>query len=136
MVRYVGVPGTDDEGRRLDRREFNETTAALRWLATCQMGWHRNRGGRYRPDMLGILNHDFKSHGLPEEHGITMHVSKDGQSWWAWRQTITGWCFAIGAAGPPPDQWEFDGPEPPHAFPGKDKRWGDTRFSLPSNRNW
>ena len=28
----------------------------------------------------------------------------------------TGWCFAIGAAGPPPDRWEYDSPEPPGRF--------------------
>lgn len=39
--------------------------------------------------------------GLPQETGITMSVAKDGQAWYAWRRTITGWCFAIGAAGSP-----------------------------------
>lgn len=134
--RYAGVVGTDAEGRQLDRREFEETTRALRWLSTCQMGWYGNRGGKYRADMLEILGNDFRSHGLPSEHGITMHVAEDGDSWWAWRRTITGWCFAIGAAAPPPDQWEFDGPDPPGEFPGEDERWGDGPFSLGSNQNW
>ena len=54
----------------------------------------------------GVLGDDFTLHGLPRESGITLHVARDGQSWYARRRTVTGWCFAIGAAGPPPDQWE------------------------------
>jgi hypothetical protein len=136
LVRNAGIVGTDANGRQLDEREFKETTQALRWLATCQMGWYQNHGGAYRADMLEIMNQDLTSQGLPEEHGITMHVAEDGQSWWAWRRTITGWCFAIGAAGAPPDQREFDGPEPPGGFPGEDTSWGHGAFTLESNRNW
>ena len=135
LRRYSGSQELDDEGRRLDRREFAATIDALQWLATCQMGWHR-RGGRYRHDMLKILGDDFTHQGLPRESGIKLHVAKDGQSWYAWRRTVTGWCFAIGAAGPPPDQWKYDGPEPPKGFPGKDSSWGDGPFSDQANRNW
>ena len=49
---------------------------------------------------------------------------------------MTGWCFAIGAAGPPPNQWEYDGPEPPKGYPGEDVSWGDGPFSDQVNRNW
>ena len=111
---------TDAEGRRLDRREFKETTEALKYLATCQMGWYRNRGGRYHGEnLLSALGDWFTRRGLPKDHGIVIRVAKDGQAWYAWRRTVTGWCFAIGAAGPPPDQWEFDGHEAPNGFPGK-----------------
>ncbi len=135
LRRYSGSEGLDDAGRRLDRREFTETTSALHWLATCQMGWHRN-GGRYRRDMIRVLGDDFTRHGLPKESGILLHVAQDGQSWYAWRRTVTGWCFAIGAAGPPPDQWTYDGPEPPKSFPGRDSSWGDGPFSDQAHRNW
>jgi hypothetical protein len=57
--------------------------------------------------------------------------AKKGRAWYAWRRTVTGWCFAIGAAGPPPDRWEYDGPEPPGGFPSKGRGWGDK-----ANRNW
>jgi hypothetical protein len=60
-----------------------------------------------------------------------MKVAKNGKAWYAWRRTVTGWCFAIGAAGPPPDRWEYDGPEPPGRFPSKGRGWGDN-----ANRNW
>ena len=135
LKRYCGSQELDDDGRRLDRREFAETIAALQWLATCQMGWYR-RENRYRTDMLDLLGHDFTSQGLPNESGIKLHVAQDGQSWYAWRQTVTGWYFAIAAAGPPPDQWEYDGPEPPTGYPGESSSWGDGPFSNHVNRNW
>lgn len=135
LVMYSGIVGTDSAGRQLDRREFEETTDALNWLAFCQMGWHNNNS-RYRDDLMQVFKYGFNRKGLPDEHGITMYVAEDGQAWWAWRRTITGWCFAVGAAGPPPDRWEFDGPEPPDGFPGQGPRWGNEPFSLDSNRNW
>ncbi|MBX7268801.1 hypothetical protein KIF24_24130 [Micromonospora sp. Llam7] len=139
LRRYAGSDEVDENGRRLDRREFKGTTEALRWLATCHMGWYRNedRGGRYRADLLeAVLQNDFTRQGLPQDHGITMRVAEDGQAWYAWRRTVTGWCFAIGAAGQPSDQWEYDGPEPPQGFPGDDGRWGDNPFSRETSRNW
>jgi len=134
MEQYAGVDGVDEEGRRLDRREFEATTRALQILASAQMGWYQNRGGRYRPELLEVLAPQFEWARLPEDHGIEHHVSDDGQSWWAWRRTVTGWCFAIGAAGPPPDQWLFDGPQPPQGFPGQDEAWG-SRWGTDA-KNW
>jgi hypothetical protein len=131
LVRFAGVDGEDEDGRRLDQREFDETKDALHQLAGAQMGWYRNQGRRYRADLLAMLA-PFK--GLPEDHGISLSVSADGQSWWAWRRTVTGWCFAIGAAERPPDQWLHDGPEPPTGFPGLDTEWGE-RWGFEA-RNW
>lgn len=136
LRRYAGSDATDSDGRRLDRREFKETTRAFDWLASCQMGWYRNHGKRYRADLLEKFGNDFTRQGLPAEPGMTMRVSKNGQSWYAWRRTVSGWCFAVGAAGPPPDQWQYDGPEPPQGFPGKDKSWGDGPASTEAGRNW
>jgi len=82
------------------------------------------------------LNDFFSGGGLSSDPGITMKLSKNGQAWYAWRRTVTGWYFAIGATGPPPNRWEYDGPEPPHGFPGKDPRWGERPFSDEANPNW
>lgn len=117
LVENAGVVGTDETGRQLDQREFAKTRKALRWLATCQMGHYRNASQRYRADLLPIVEPHFEQDGLPSEHGVEMHVSPNGQSWYATRQTVTGWWFAIGAGGPPPDEWLYDGPEPPRGFP-------------------
>ena len=132
---YADVDGTDSEGRRLDRREFKETTDALRWLATCHNGHYRKRN-RYDRNLLRLFDDDFTAQGLTKPSGIVMKVSRDGQRWYAYRHTVSGWCFAIGAAGPPPNQWEFDGFEPPCGFPGKDPSWGDGPFDATVNKNW
>jgi len=134
LRRYAGIDGVDEEGRRLDQREFKQTKDALRALATAQMGWYRNRGGRYRPELLKILEPHFEHSGLPPDHGISLWVAGDGQSWWAYRRTVTGWCFAAGAAAPPPDEWLHDGPEPPTGPPGQDTAWG-RRWGVDA-KNW
>lgn len=136
LVRFANVDGDDEYGRRLDRREFDETIAALRWISTCQMGWHHNPSwGRYRPDLLEfVLAGD--SHQLPEPHGVELRVSPDGRAYYAWRRTVSGWVFAIGAAGPPPDEWTYDGPAPPQGFPGEDPAWGSEPFSDEAGPNW
>ena len=135
LQNYAGVEGTDSVGRRLDRREFKETTDALRWLATCHMGHYRKRN-RYARNLLRLFSDDFTNQGLVRPSGIVMKVSRDGQRWFAYRQTVSGWYFAIGAAGPPPSQWEFDGSKPPRGFPGKDPSWGDGPFDSTVNKNW
>jgi hypothetical protein len=128
LIRYAGVKGTDDGGRQLDQREFAETAEALEWLHTLEFSWYRKHDARYSDDVLSQFTSAFDRHGLPENHGIMMRVSRSGQSWFAWRRTPSGWCFAIGAAGPPPTEWYFDGPEPPRGYPGSDQSWGDSQF--------
>lgn len=135
LVRYAGMDGADSEGRRLDRREFRETTKALRWLATCHMGHYRKRH-RYDRHLLRLLGDSFTAKGLSTTPGIEMKVAKDGQRWFAYRRTVSGWCFAVGAAGPPPDRWEYDGRDPPDGFPGEDPSWGDLPFEDHVIVNW
>jgi hypothetical protein len=131
LVHYAGVKGQDDDGKLLDQREFKETRDALRWIHTCQMGWHNNLG-HYRRDLMTILG-DFERQGLPAEHGITMRMSKSGQAWYAWRRTVTGYVFGIGANGPTPNEWLYEGEKPPKGFPGHDSSWGDGPFNTPPN---
>lgn len=131
---YAGVAGTDEKGRQLDRREFEETTDALRWVAICQMGHFRRRDGSYNAHIMSILS-DLTQHGLPLDHGITVRVSDDGKAWYGWRSTVTGWVFAIGAATGPPDQWLYDGPEPPSDFPSEQTGW-DRVLPGAHSQNW
>jgi hypothetical protein len=96
------------------------------------MGWYRNPPeGRYKAkvgEFLSTLARD-----LPEDHGITMEVRKDGQAWYAWRRTITGWVFGIGAAGSPPDQRFYEGEVPTEGFPGAKSSWGHVIFERGPN---
>ena len=135
LKKLTGVRGEDRGGRQLDMREFEETASALLWFWTCMMGWYK-RENRYRDDLLDIVDDSLDRYDLPEPTGIELRVSEDGQAWFAWRRTVTGWCFAIGAAGPPPDEWTYDGPVPPDGFPGRDPAWGSDPFSENVRRNW
>jgi hypothetical protein len=123
LRRFAGADGEDEHGRRLDQREFDATRNGLMTLATAQMGLFHQLS-RYRPDLLEMFTPNLLSDGLPADHGISLLVSADGKAWYAWRCTITGWCFAVGACAPPPDQWLFDGAVPPKGFPGDDASWG------------
>lgn len=131
LVEYAGVNGWDAEGKLLDQREVKATKAALRWLQTCQMGRHNN-DGRYRRDLLDLLG-SFERQGLPAEHAMTMRVSKSGQAWYAWRRLPIGHVLAIGANGPTPSEWLYEGEDPPNGFPGHDPAWGDHPFTTPPN---
>lgn len=124
LARHAGSKEVDGDGRPLDKREFRETVGALNWLYTCHSGWYSREPQGYKPDLLNRLGVDFSRHGLARPSGITMHVSEDGRRWYAWRKTPCGRYFAIGAGGPPPDQWLYDGPDPPSDFPGLAAEWG------------
>ena len=98
-------------------------------LASRQMGWYQNRGRRYRKSVLDTMAQS--SSGLPAEHGIKLRVRRDGQAWYGWRRTPSGWVFAIGAASPPPNQQFYDGPTLPEGYPGSTSGWNDNPGS-----NW
>ena len=55
--------------------------------------------------MGGLLSKTFP------EGEIVMTVGPKGRSWFAWRRTISGWVFGIGAASARPDKWTWEGPE-------------------------
>ena len=114
--RWAGSDEVNERGRRRDDREFSETREALRGLQNNQMGWGRNEG-RYNPDLAGFMKSNFDRARLPRDHGIQMHVADDGQSWYAWRETISGWTLGIGAVGVEANCRFYDGPQPPPGGP-------------------
>ncbi|HEV2069588.1 MAG TPA: hypothetical protein VGR26_07340 [Acidimicrobiales bacterium] len=143
FARHAGSHATDENGRMLDRREFRETQRALRWLSTCQTGWYRNRGGRFRPELLATVAPALSSeHGLPPEHGVEMRVDDDGHAWWAWRVTPSGLVLGVGASasapgpkypGEVPMEWTYEGNRPPAGPPGEDAAWGEGPFEFKAN---
>ena len=132
---FSGSPGTDDRGRQLDRRGFEETQRALDWIWTCMMGWHR-KDSRYPDDLVPNLASNLERFDITSPSGVEVTLGEVGQAWAASRQTETGWWFAIGAAGPPPDRWEFDGPVRPAGLPDPDQGWVQVPSEEPGNRNW
>jgi len=120
LFRYAGVEGTDWTGQQLDQREFKETKHALEMLATFHQAQFKD--GRYRGDLIDAVGDLLSSKTLPDP-GIVTTVAKNGRSWFAWRRAVTGWCLGIGAAEPPPDQWVYDGHEPPTGFPHDGDGW-------------
>jgi hypothetical protein len=122
LEEFSGVEGIDELGLQLDRREFAATKTVLTHLYFMQMGWHRRQLGHYKSDMLNILGNVTKD-GLPEDHGIELLVSKDKQSWRAWRRTVGGWYFGVGGTHELLEQWQFSGSSAPGEFPA-DKRPG------------
>lgn len=136
LIYYAGSSELDEQGRPRDKREFRETVHALEWLHTCQMGWYQRSPIGYKPDLIERFSDDFTTQGLPIPSGITMIVSSDGERWYAWRRTPGGHHFAIGASEAPPNQWLYDGLEPPQSFPGIGVEWGEAPYLNDNARNW
>jgi len=136
LIRFAGNTGLDEKGQPVDKREFRETRDALDWLSTCQMGWFRRQPIGYKHDLLDRFGDDFTRQGLPVPSGIVMEVADDGTKWYAWRRTVGGHYFAIGANGDPPNQWRYDGQDPPTGFPGIAPEWGESPFDDDLSPNW
>lgn len=131
----AGVDGVDDDGRRLDQREFVGTKKILDQLAMFQMGQHRNRLHHYNPDLLDVMGRGGQFE-LPDEHGVEMFVSQDMQRWYAWRRTVTGWVLGVGGSQDIDLEWRFEGAEPPSSFPSvKSSEWS-TKVDLAKLPDW
>lgn len=128
LIRYAGVEGTDWEGHPLDQREYEETKQALDMLATFHRAQYKD--GRYRADIMDAVGNLLGSKALPEP-AVQSTVKPNGRAWFAWRRTVAGWCVGVGATKPPPDQWTFEGPEPPTGFPSVDAGWKHGDFDDP-----
>jgi hypothetical protein len=126
LIRYAGVNRYDADGRPLDRREFDETKAALHYLHDIHASRHEH--GRYRDDMMTLVAGSL-SKTFPESE-VSMVVGPKGRSWYAFRRTVSGWVFGIGASGSPPDIWTWDGPTEPQKAPGPGTEWTHGDFEV------
>jgi hypothetical protein len=107
-ARYAGSKGLDAEGRRLDRRGFDEAKQLLFNVSAYQFGSHK-RSGRYAASRAEL---DPGGH-LLEGREVELRTSEDGQEYWAWVVTPTGFIFGIaGRVGDHP-VWQYQGEEPP-----------------------
>lgn len=121
LERYSGVIGVDEQGRQLDRREFRETCEMLQWLYNCHAGWW-SENDRYKVGLKDLVLVGPPTDPFPSD-SFQEVVSDDADSWFAWRRTAPGWVFAIGANGPPPSFWSYDGPDPPGGTPCEGTTW-------------
>jgi len=118
---HAGSDAVDQNGARVDRREFSETRAVLSLLCTAQMPRHA-QAGRFRSDLVPAVytTADFVKHGLPEDHGVRTATAADGQIFTAWRRTITGWVLGAGIQHTEDGrfvEWQYGGPSEPTSQP-------------------
>ncbi len=136
LIAFAGSNAVDEEGRRRDKREFKATCKTLDWLASCMHGSYDHApAGRYK-HLLTRPGFDFQVAGVVGDPGIVLVIRTDGQAWYAWRRTASGWCFAIGCVGQEYRIWRCDGPNPPSAFPGQAPEWGTSSFDVSTALNW
>lgn len=124
----AGMDAADEHGRRLDDREFAETRDMLRFLSASARGWW-SRGSAFKQDLLDTIfsERDFVKRGLPENHGIEMRVSDDGQCLSFWRETVSGWVLGIATVAKDGSflEWLYAGPTIPLQSPlSENSEWG------------
>ena len=120
-ARFAGSDQTDKGGRRLDRRGLDDAREALELIATFEhTRFQRER--IYEPS-LDVLwppgGHDI----LNGRDAITLAVSEDRGTYWAWRETPSGFALGLAAAGGEYISWYFGEGHPPTGPPGIDPAW-------------
>jgi hypothetical protein len=118
--RYAGSDETDEEGRRLDRRGFEEAQQSLRWLQTVQAARFRE-AGIYGDDLDDLQPGEIGDELLRGKATITLETSTDRHEFWAWRKTTSGFCF--GVAGKGGDEWLYAGPTQPGGGLDSEAAW-------------
>ena len=106
--RYAGSKELDEEGRRLDRRGFDAAKKLLFDVSAYQHGVYQKRG-RYAADREEL----DPSSNLLGAHEFELRTSDDGQKYWAWVVTPTGFVFGMAGRGGDRPVWQYQGDEPP-----------------------
>lgn len=107
---------------------------ALTDLASFQMATYRNRGHYYEDPHIFLS--DSEHYGLTGDLGVVAKVSKNKSAWYAWRQTVSGWVFAVGGSQDIDLQWRYDGLAPPSPYPGRVKGEWATNIADETALNW
>ncbi|WP_431841710.1 hypothetical protein [Calidifontibacter indicus] len=131
----AGSHEVDENGRRVDDREFAQTQDMFRVLSNAAMTRHRNTG-RFPSGIVGGVYgpSDFAKRGLPADHGTVETVSSDGQQIMFHRTTVSGWVLGLSLT-PVGDSFTdllYAAPATPGGLPhGPKNGWG---HSLPDWR--
>lgn len=128
-ARHAGSDDLDERGRRLDIREFPETRHVLYLLLNNQLSHHRAHHRFHGEPSCGRWQSaDYVRRGLPAAHGVQSRTSANGQSWWAWRRTASGWVLGVALVSPAPEkytEYRYAGRDEPLDGPGDGSAvWG------------
>ncbi len=93
---YEGSAAVDEDGRRLDRRGFDETKTSLLTLASFQAG-HFQRKGRYAANLEDILPTTMARLIDIDPAQIVVNTSDVGDEYWMYAGTPAN--FYLGVAG-------------------------------------
>lgn len=117
LKQLAGVPGRDQRGAWIDRREFHETKSALTSIYCTELGLYRNRPEHHYYKDTSIIFNQLTIDKLPTPHGIHLEVQDDLQAWYAWRKTIGRCYLAIGGSSNIEARWHYSGKTAPTSFP-------------------
>ena len=133
---HAGSQEVDERGRRVDDREFKVTRNALYEVCSHQAGWAR-RAKHFDArvtDQL-ITNEAMEERDLSAPHGVTVHTADDRSSFWAQRQTVSGWWLGRGLTLNElgfMDVWYYSSHKAPESGPSQDSDlWGRLPNSAP-----
>lgn len=132
---FAGQPGADGNGAQLDRREFEGTKRALRFLDVAQGMRYTQLGNRYWDDLTEMVLQPVDRYDLPTEHGIVVETTSDGQKWRAWRRLPNGWHLGIGGRDGDPGHFVYADAKAPSNWPGDDG-WTDATWAPELPPDW
>jgi hypothetical protein len=115
----AGKTDVDEDGRRIDRRGFDDAKQTLGQLAQMQFGAFK-RQGAYRSNLDELAPPNMKTLLRIPLDRIILGSSADGTSYWLAAKAETDYWF--GVAGKDGDQvvWRYAGEHPPTGGIGKD----------------
>lgn len=132
---FAGQVGADGNGAQLDRREFEGTKRALRFIDVAQSMRYERLGNRYWDDLTELVIQPADLYELPTEHGIVVEITADGQRWRAWRRMPSGWHLGIGGRDGAPGHFLYAASAPPSDWPG-DGSWTDATWAPELPPDW
>ena len=109
---YEGSTAVDEDGRRLDRRGFDETKTSLLTLASLQAG-HFRRTGQYAAGLDDLVPNSMAGLIKIDPAQIVVHTNDAGNEYWM--HALTSAIFYFGVAGRRGEQptWLYAGDTKP-----------------------
>lgn len=110
--RYRGTSAVDPDGRRYDRRGFDDAKASLTTLASFQFG-HFSRESRYASTVGDLLPASMAHLIKVDSDQISLHTNKGRNEYWMFVRTETGFHFGVAGRDGEHATWLFAGEDPP-----------------------